>query len=464
MEGVGVRPVRASQGVVVAKVGSTLSKAAGGESHRVVNGVVVGDVLLGPVGVVVVARVGGIGRVPGEHVKGALQADGHVVLGQHVGREEVARHVRARLLVRGVLVGCRLRRADAGAHARVVRLLQRPHAHVRVQLVVAGGVDRVEDGWRPEEGVDAGVAEFNWLAEAGDVVVDARVLDADLVVAVGRGDDDLEVVAPLASVGGQGSVDVEAVESAANEGDGVRVLARGAGGVGSRVALVVDVETHAKGLVVAVVGARLSVVRIQALDGEIAHHLQRSLQVLKTIGLDVAGGNRCVCGSTCEGGIIDPSAGAASDNRSLSTLMSALLVSQLAIYSPRVCSAGSRRGGRTITLLKFALGSRFGIGGQARRSKRGIGAVGDSDARRSLGNGRRQVVGRGSRSLSRSHDTDVGRAQCRSGKRSNDRLRSCSNRLEGNLLPLLKRAGGSEAKGQRKKKSRTHREVMQKTN
>lgn len=208
----------------------------------------------------------------------AVSAQRGAVLLQHVGVEEVAleRVVEvaqpARVLAAGLRVLGVLRAGVCGAHGRVEGAGEELRAEEGRGVAVrpAAAVLRV----RPPRGCGRG----------------GRV---GFFVAVGAGDDDLEVVAVLAEVGCRGGIDAGAPERAAVVGDGGGVGAVG-GWVDGRVALDVEVETGAEGGVVAVLRTAEGVVGSQEVVAQVGVGGDGGVEVME--GLNVAfGGDSGQC-------------------------------------------------------------------------------------------------------------------------------------------------------------------------
>lgn len=152
----------------------------------------------------VLTIVGRIRAAPRLVVHGAVLALRHAVLVQDVRIEEAAEHPAAEVLD----VPLRLGFAGGGAAGHVERLavVEELVAHVAVVLVAV------------ERGVDGGLAVVL-------LRVARHVVDQGADVAVGAGDDDVEVLAPLAVVHCGRRVDRAAPPDAFDDG--------GAGGVGA---------------------------------------------------------------------------------------------------------------------------------------------------------------------------------------------------------------------------------------
>ena len=95
------------------------------------------------------------------------------------------------------MVGIELRRSltDSSALAWIIGSCEEPHADVGAAALGVGGLDRAAEG--------------SWAFEA---VLSSWGWEFD--VAVGSGDDDVEVVAPLAGVGGCGVANWESIQRA----------------------------------------------------------------------------------------------------------------------------------------------------------------------------------------------------------------------------------------------------------
>ena len=221
------------------------------------------------------ASVGSIAGVPAACVEGAVGTKGHLVLGEDVRVEEVARLVLAiRVGVSLLVVGLSL--ACSGAEGRVIGVVvEKTHAVVGIVAIVKGCRDT---SWERCTGLEVGGA---WEGLA------------NLAVAVATGDHNVEGLAvgilrtaPLAFIGGSLACDGVAVKRALDVGDGL--------GVGATilrlelgVAFVKDVEAKAVLLTITGVGTTLDVVAVVRLVGQVANLLRAAGLVDE--GLLVAG-------------------------------------------------------------------------------------------------------------------------------------------------------------------------------
>jgi hypothetical protein len=221
--------------------------------------------------------VGSIAGVPGACVEGAVGTKGHLVLGEDVRVEEVARLVLAiRVGVSLLVIGLGL--ACSGAEGRVVGVIvEKTHAVVGIVAVVQG---RRDTSWEGCTSLEVG--------GAGEGL-------ANLAVAVATGDHNVEGLAggvlrtaPLAFVGGSLACDGVTVKRTLDIGDrlgvGATILRLELG-----VAFVEDVEAKAVLLTIAGVGTTLNVVAIVRLVGQVANLLRAASLVDE--GLLVAGGS-----------------------------------------------------------------------------------------------------------------------------------------------------------------------------
>ena len=115
-----------------------------------------------------------------------------------------------------------------------------------------------------------------------------------LLVTVGANDDNLEVIAGLASVDGGLLVDTRAENAALVLGDGRGVLARALVRVPGGVTLDVDVETLAQLGLVAVSSAPSDIVALEDLVGEVRVGVHGGIKILE--GLLVSGGGLSLLG------------------------------------------------------------------------------------------------------------------------------------------------------------------------
>ena len=213
--------------------------------------------------------VGAVLLVPRLRVQAAISAVGDVVLAEEVRVEEVARVVGA-VGARVAVVVRRVGRAGARAQQRVVHALEVLDADVGV--FARRGQGRVD-----------GAAELDGAGEAVDGV--GRVL---LRVAVGAGDDDVELLAVLALVRGRFSSHAGAPEGAFDVGEGRRVGAS-RGGVDGRVALKVDVEGGAEIGGVAELLAFDGVVGLEGVEAHVAVGVGRAVEVGEGEGVALGG-------------------------------------------------------------------------------------------------------------------------------------------------------------------------------
>lgn len=234
-------------------------------------GVGLGDGVVVAAGVL--ANVGGVAPGPWVGVEGALGALRDVVLADDVGDEHVASHVGAAGTSSGAVVlsgGL----ADGGALAWVVWAGEGAAADEGVDAVLERSVD--------------GTWELSWAGEVG-----VGWWSGDLVVAVGAGDHDLEVVAPLALVGGGVIADWSAVENTLDHAGGGWVVATNTW-VDGWVTLVVDVEGPA-------VGGGITL--LLALDGVVgSKSVVAKVTVLLSGTLQVGEGETVALRSGCTGG------------------------------------------------------------------------------------------------------------------------------------------------------------------
>jgi len=216
---------------------------------------------------VVVASVDGLVLAPSLGVQSAVGTKRRAVLGQDVAGEEVAWLVVAFGVNDVLLVERGLGVAGGGAELRVEgTIVEETHSVVGVVLLSVlddqGRVDGSREVLRLLEASDGG----GRLAGGGE-----------LGVTVAADNDNVELLAPLALVGGRCLGNGVAVDRALGVGDGLGVLAVGSG-VDTGVALVEDVETQTELLAVAEVGALLDVVgaRFDDLVGQVTDLLGRA--------------------------------------------------------------------------------------------------------------------------------------------------------------------------------------------
>lgn len=221
-----------------------------------------------------------------------------------------------------------------------------------------------------------------------------------LLVAVGAGDDDLEAVTGLTSVGGGSAVNARSPESALVVGDGRRVLARALVGVDRGVTLNVDVDTSAKIGLVAVSSALGNVVGGESVQAEVAVGVDRGTKVLE--GLGVSAGSRSIRGHGMERSVgLEGAGGVRLDLRSAASGLRGarvLRVDESAVGADFKGSSAASRGGEREGVGP-ADGGAAGGDGDGRSGRRNHGS-GRSGGDNSLGGGRGSAR-RGSGSLGR---------------------------------------------------------------
>jgi hypothetical protein len=216
---------------------------------------------------IVVASVDGLLGTPVLGVQSAVGTEGHTVLGQDVAGEEVAWLVVAVGVGEVLLVERGLGVAGGGAELRVVgTVVEETHTVVGVVVLAVLLDERCVDGsLEVLRGVEAG--------HSGGILA----VGVELGVTVAADNDNVELLAPLALVGGRCLGNGVAVDRALDVGDGLGVRAAGSG-VDTGVTLVEDVETQAERLAVAEFGALLDIVvaRFDDLVGQVTDLLSRA--------------------------------------------------------------------------------------------------------------------------------------------------------------------------------------------
>ena len=144
---------------------------------------------------VILTIVGAVALVPDLRVHGAVHSNDGIVLAQDVRVEEVAGRVVTVAVNELLLVVGRSGLADSSALGRVI---DGKHAHAKVR-VLSLGVERRLDG----------AAELSRTSEVG-----LSRWRSGFDVAIGTGNDDLELIPPLADIGSHIVADGRAEERA----------------------------------------------------------------------------------------------------------------------------------------------------------------------------------------------------------------------------------------------------------